>query len=60
MDIVGFFCQKGGIEKADIGIIQVNDHQSFVAVRTDKIKVLLQNIQQEKLKGKRLKIEVAR
>ncbi len=60
VDIVGFFCQKGGIEKADIGIIQVNDHQSFVAVRTDKIKVLLQNIQQEKLKGKKLKIEVAR
>lgn len=59
VDIVGFFCQKGNIEKSDIGIIQVNDHQSFVAVKTDKIKSLLDLVQNEKLKGKKLKIELA-
>ncbi len=60
VDIVGFFCQKGGIDKADIGMIQVNDHQSFVAVRTEKVRLLIENVQSEKLKGKKLKIEIAR
>jgi superfamily II DNA/RNA helicase len=60
IDIVGFFSQKGKLEKGDLGLIEVKDFISFVAVRYAKVKDLLQNIQDEKMKGKRFKIEVAR
>jgi len=59
VDIIGFFCQKGNVEKHDIGLIQVNDHQSFVAIRNEKVTLLINSIQSEKIKGKKLKIAVA-
>ncbi|SEP63510.1 DEAD/DEAH box helicase [Flavobacterium urocaniciphilum] len=60
MDIVGFFFQKGKLEKGDIGIIEVKDFISFVAVKYNKINDLLKNIKDEKMKGKKYKIAVAR
>ena len=60
IDIVGFFSQKGKLEKADLGIIEVKDFVSFAAVKSKKVKDLLQNIRDEKMKGKKFKIEVAR
>ncbi len=59
-DIVGFFIQKGKLEKFDLGLIEVKDFISFVAVRTSAVKTLLANIRDEKMKGKKYKIEVAR
>lgn len=59
-DIVGFFLQKGKLDKNDLGLIEVKDFISFVAVRTTSIKTLLTNIKDEKMKGKKYKIEVAR
>jgi hypothetical protein len=38
----------------------VKDFISFAAVRFNKVKDLLQNIRDEKMKGKKYKIEVAR
>lgn len=60
VDIVGFFTQKGKIEKADIGLIEVKDFVSFVAVKSDKVRSLLQNIKEEKMKGAKYKIQIAR
>jgi superfamily II DNA/RNA helicase len=60
IDIVGFFSQKGKLEKGDLGLIEVKDFISFAAVKYNKVKGLLQNIKDEKMKGKRFKIEVAR
>ncbi|MCX6217013.1 DEAD/DEAH box helicase [Spirosoma sp.] len=60
VDIVGFFSQKGGLEKGDLGRIDVQDFISFAAVKHDKVKALLAKISQEKMKGKKYKIEVAR
>ena len=60
MDIVGFFFQKGKLEKGDIGIIEVKDFVSFVAVKYNKINTLIINIKDEKMKGKKYKIAVAR
>jgi len=60
IDIVGFFSQKGKLEKDDLGLIEVKDFISFVAVKYPKVKSLLQNIKDEKMKGKKYKIEVAR
>jgi superfamily II DNA/RNA helicase len=60
IDIVGFFSQKGKLEKGDLGLIEVKDFISFAAVKFNKVKDLLQNVRDEKMKGKKYKIEVAR
>lgn len=59
-DIVGFFLQKGKLDKSDLGLIEVKDFTSFVAVRRLSTMALLTNIKDEKMKGKKYKIEVAR
>jgi hypothetical protein len=60
IDIVGFFSQKGKLEKDDLGLIEVKDFISFAAVKYNKVKNLLLAIQDEKMKGKKFKIELAR
>ena len=60
IDIVGFFSQKGKLEKGDLGLIEVKDFISFAAIKFSKVSDLLKNIRDEKMKGKKFKIEVAR
>ncbi|WP_281228547.1 DEAD/DEAH box helicase [Flavobacterium aquiphilum] len=60
IDIVGFFSQKGKLEKGDLGLIEVKDFISFAAVKYNKVKDLLHHVKDEKMKGKKFKIEVAR
>ena len=60
IDIVGFFSQKGKLEKGDLGLIEVKDFISFAAVKFSKVKDLLDLIKDEKMKGKKYKIQVAR
>ncbi|MGL2986707.1 DEAD/DEAH box helicase [Flavobacterium sp. RSSA_27] len=60
IDIVGFFSQKGKLEKGDLGLIEVKDFISFAAVKYNKVKDLLHLVKEEKMKGKKFKIEVAR
>ena len=60
VDIVGFFSQVGLLEKDDIGLIAVQDFASFVAVKRNKVAGLLKRIENEKMKGKKYKIEVAK
>jgi superfamily II DNA/RNA helicase len=59
-DIVGFFSKIGKLEKDELGMIEVKDHTSFAAVRKHKVKDLLRRLDQEKLKGKKYRIAVAR
>ena len=60
VDIVGFFSHKGQLKKEDIGLIEVKDFTSFVAIRKSKAGHTLQLIKNEKLKNKKVKIEVAK
>lgn len=60
MDIVGFLLQKGNLGKNDLGLIEVKDNISFAAVRKNKVKQMLGLIKEEKMKGKKFKIEIAR
>lgn len=60
VDIVGFFSQKGKLEKNDIGLIEVKDFTSFAAIKKEKVRDLLKAIENEKMKGKKYKIEVAK
>lgn len=60
IDIVGFLTQKGHLKKEDIGLIEVKDFFSFVGVRKVKVGETLQLIKNEKIKNKKVKIDVAR
>ena len=60
VDIVGFLSKVGELEKADLGLIEVVDFMSFAAVKTHKMNDLLKKITNEKMKGKKYKIELMR
>jgi len=59
VDIVGYLIKKGQLRKEDIGLIEVKDTTSYVAVSRNKVKTLLDTLSAEKLKGKKVKMEVA-
>lgn len=60
VDIVGFLAQKGQLKKEDIGLIDVKDFFSFVAIRRSKATNVLQLIKDEKIKNKKVKIDIAK
>jgi len=59
VDIVGFLIKKGELEKDDIGLIEVKDTTSYVAVNRQKVGALLKKLDNQRLKNKKLKIEIA-
>jgi superfamily II DNA/RNA helicase len=59
IDIVGLFLQKGGLQKEDLGLIEVKDTASFIAVKKDKVSLLLKKLNGEKIKGKKLKLAIS-
>lgn len=60
IDIVGFLAQKGQLRKEDIGLIDVKDFFSFAAVRRSKASHVLHIIKTEKIKNKKVKIDIAK
>lgn len=60
IDIVGFLTNKGRLKKDEIGLIEVKDFSSFVAVRKSKIGIAIENVKNEKIKNKKVKIALAR
>lgn len=60
IDIVGLLLQKGGLDKEDLGLIEVLDHTSYAAVKRNKIEKVVHLIKNEKIKNKKIKIEIAR
>jgi len=59
-DIVGFLIQKGGLTKEDIGLINILDYESFVAVSQTKIRRVVSLLRDEKIKNKKVKIEISK
>lgn len=60
IDIAGFLYKKGGLNRDDVGSIDVKEHYSFVAVRKTKVNQLLTLIRGEKIKGMKTIIEEAK
>jgi superfamily II DNA/RNA helicase len=60
MDIVGLLHQKGNLQKEELGLIEVLDFSSYAAVKRSKIEQVMQLVKNEKIKNKKVKIEVAR
>lgn len=50
-DIMGFLSKKGGLNRDDVGRIDVKDHYAFVAVSRKKLAHTLSQVRGEKIKG---------
>lgn len=59
MDIVGMLMQKGQLQKDELGKIEVLDHTAYAAIKRIKINKTLQLIKVEKIKNKKIKIEIS-
>lgn len=56
IDIVGFLCQKGGLSKNDIGVIELKDKHAFVAVSWGLAKDVVKRVRDQKIKNMKTKI----
>jgi ATP-independent RNA helicase DbpA len=59
MDIVGMLLKKGGLQKDELGKIEVLDYSAYAAVKSEKISKTLQLIQNERIKNKKIKFEIS-
>ena len=59
IDIVGLLLKKGGLQKEDVGLIEVKDQASYVAVKRKMVGRILSALANEKIKNKKVKIEIA-
>jgi len=60
VDIVGLLLQKGGLAKGDLGLIEVLDYSSYAAIKSNRIDRTVDLVKAEKIKNKKIKIEVSR
>lgn len=59
-DIVGAICEIEGVTGDDIGVIQVQERQSYVDILHGKGNKVLKALQNKTIKGKQLKVQKAR
>ena len=57
-DILGFIVACGGIEASAVGRIDVHDHYALAAVPRAASQQLLKNLQQSRVKGKKVRISI--
>jgi superfamily II DNA/RNA helicase len=60
VDIVGLLLKKGELAKEDLGLIEVLDYSSYAAVKRKHIEHTVQLVKNEKIKGRKIKIEISR
>ena len=59
IDIVGLLLQKGNLKKEELGLIEVLDYSSYVAVSRAKAEKIIALVKNEKIKNKKVKIEIS-
>jgi ATP-independent RNA helicase DbpA len=59
IDIVGLLLKKGGLQKDDVGLIEVKDQSSYVAIKRKMVGKVLSALSEERIKNKKVKIEIA-
>jgi superfamily II DNA/RNA helicase len=59
IDIVGLLLKKGGLDKEDVGLIEVKDQAAYVAVKRKLVPSIIAKLANEKIKNKKVKIETA-
>ncbi|GAB7087882.1 DEAD/DEAH box helicase [Marinifilum fragile] len=60
VDLVGFFFKIGNLQKDELGKIDVLDHTSFVAVKRGLGQKLVNKLKNERVKKKKIKIQVSK
>lgn len=60
VDIVGLLLQKGKLNKDDLGRIDVYDHAAFAAVKRNKVNQMMKLAAAERIKNKKVKMEISR
>ncbi len=58
VDVVGFLTGPGGARKEDVGLIESKDFLTYAAVRRSSASTVLHNIKEQRIKGKKVKVEV--
>ena len=53
-DVVGFCIKQGGLNSEDLGLIELQQNNSFVAVKTKMVSQLIEEIDRTKLKTKKI------
>ncbi len=56
-DVAGFLMKVAGLERADLGVIQLHDHHAFVAIRRRRVTETLARVRGQKIKGMKTIIE---
>ncbi len=57
-DIAGLFFKQGNITREDLGVIELKNDCAFVAVKTATIKGLLPNVNNVRLKKKKVRVSI--
>lgn len=59
IDIVGFLLKVGGLAKEDLGLIEVKDLSAYAAVKRKFAPQLITKLSGQKIKGRKIKVEIA-
>ncbi len=59
-DVVGFLFQKGGLQKDELGIVEVKERYAMAAVKSNKVQQMLKKVADEKIKGMKTKFELVK
>lgn len=60
IDVAGLLMKKGKLGKDELGLIEVQDFSSFAAVSRRKVQGMLSLLKNEKIKNKKIKIDISR
>ena len=58
-DIVGTFFKKGQLNKDELGLVVVKEHASYVAVKENKVEEIIQRLNKQRIKKKKVLVELA-
>lgn len=59
-DVAGLLLKKGGLTHAEVGLITIMDRCSYVAVAREKCEAVIRLLTGQKIKNKKVKIEIAK
>ncbi|TGD79415.1 DEAD/DEAH box helicase [Hymenobacter wooponensis] len=57
-DLVGTFVAQGGLERSEVGHIEVFDHYSYVAVPRPQAKDIAERVSGAKIKGRKIRVSL--
>lgn len=59
-DFVGYFMNRGGLKFEDIGLIEVKDFISYIAIRRSKVGQVMEIVKTQRIKNKKVKMKIVK